>query len=552
VKDSEIEQYLLDMPDEVMSHIQFAAPWQFDTSEDGYVGKDVDGFPEKPYGAMSKEDSGHTREILQGICWDKFHRNPHVNTSVRGTVGRLTGFGFGVSSGIQEIHREIQQMEKDWRNRLYHYWPKYTTRAYLEGELFLVLSVHEDGFIEVDFMDPGLIHKGGDDDTGIIFHPNKAEFPLFYNISGDVFSKSGGSDEITDQIPSIYVAKYPDLINVAKKHKDYKRKYQQNVRSRRKIYKNIGGYTRFMVNWNRGLVTRRSVSYIRTVIEWINHYENLKKYEIDHKKSSGSYLWIMTIDNPRDFKLWLGLSDEDRKKTGIMAKKTPGSTLVLPPGMTIDCVNPKLPTITGEDIDIREMVGAGLNEAEDVMTGSSSRGNFSSVKATRGPMSDRISDEVSAFDKWLKYDFWASVFFLKSAIGKFKSHFSINEAVDFDDKKDPVMKKVKYRPEELIDISYPVSETIDFEARARALLGVKHGPVAEQLGMSNSEVANKMGTSGYGRMRLDKATEDEKYPELAYETGVDAEGFQEKVEGEPTKVPAKKEKPTPKPKQGSK
>jgi len=520
VNEEEVSQYLQDMPDEVLSKIQFASPWQFDPVSDDRRDVDSDGF--SALDLFDKEDSSTTREALQTLCFTKFHRNPHVNTSIRGTVGRLTGFGFETSSGIFDIHREIELMEQDWRNRLYHYWPKYVTRTYLEGELFLVCTLHDSGFVEVDFIDPSLIHKGGDADTGIIFHPTKTMFPLFYNISSSSVGSLKHSEEI-DQIPSIYIAKYPELISVAKNHKSFKVKQQQNSKSRKKIYRKMGGFKRFIINWNRGLITRRSVSYIRTVLEWINHYENLKKYEIDHKKSAGAYLWIIKITNPRDFKLWLGLSDEERKNTGITSKKTPGSTLVLPPGMEIECVNPQLASITDQDTDIKEMVSSGLNEADDVMTGSST-GTLASVKATRGPMSDRISDEVSEFDKWLKYDFWAAVFFLKSAIGKFPTHFNVKTAIDFDDKQKPVFKKVKYFPHELIDITYPTSETIDYEARARGFLGVKHGPVAEQLGMPNSSIATKLGINGYPQMRLKKATEDEKYPELDYNVGVDMSG----------------------------
>ena len=44
-----------------------------------------------------------------------------------------------------------------------------------------------------------------------------------------------------------------------------------------------------------------------------------------------------------------------------------------------------------------------------------------------------------------------------------------------------------------------------------------------------------------------KATEDDKYPELVYEMGVDAETIQEGVEGEKPKTkPTAKPKPKPK------
>ena len=86
-----------------------------------------------------------------------------------------------------------------------------------------------------------------------------------------------------------------------------------------------------------------------------------------------------------------------------------------------------------------------------------------------------------------------------------------------------------------------VSDVIDLESRTKAMLGVKHGPISEQLGIPNKDVADRLGIGGYGRRRLDKAAEDETYPELDYEAGVDSERGQEIVRGEPGK---KQEKPT--------
>ena len=162
-------------------------------------------------------------------------------------------------------------------------------------------------------------------------------------------------------------------------------------------------------------MTKRNVSYLRTTLVWLNHYENLKKYEIDHKKASGAYVWTFQIEDPAMFKLWLSLSDEQKRKTGILAKKTPGGTLILPPGVKLDVVNPNLAPIREQDTDILEMIGSGLNEEEGTMMGRS-RSTFASANASKGPFSDRISDEIAWFQRFLKYDFWGSIFLLKSKI----------------------------------------------------------------------------------------------------------------------------------------
>jgi hypothetical protein len=296
----------------------------------------------------------------------------------------------------------------------------------------------------------------------------------------------------------------------------------------------MGGYFRFIVGWDRGFMTRRAVSYLRTVLEWLNHYETLKKYEIDHKKASGSYVWVFSFEDVKAFRTWLSLTDDEKRKTAVGAKLTPGGRLVLPPGMTVEAVSPTLPQIKDQDTDILQLVASGLNEPEDILTGTS-RGTFSSVKASRGPFSDRVSDEIAFFDRFLKNDFWGSIFYLKSVVSEFPLVFKVKRAVRFEDKK-PIFKSVNKRPEQLIQISYPVSDVIDIEARARGLLGVKHGPMAEQLGVSNKWVAEKVGVGSYDQTRLDKATEDELYPELVYEAGVDAESTQEKAEGEKKKA----------------
>jgi hypothetical protein len=502
------------LTDEELMSMQMSMPWQQDAVVEPDA-KDEDGFQ------ITSVDTPQMREQLQTACWNKFNQNPFVGTAVRGQVGRLTGLGFEITSEISEIQEAIENTELDPRNSLYSYWSKYAGRAVIEGELFLLLSVHEDGFIETDFIDPSNITGGGED--GILYHPDKSTFPLFYFVrkNKNIFTAATTSEE-TYLVPSINIGYYPDLYKIARKLGNFNEAQAKTSRSSKNIFNKLGGFRRFIVSWDKSFITRRNISYLRTVLEWLNHYENLKKYEIDHKKSSGAYLWIITMEDSKTFRTWLSLSDEERRKTGIMAKKTPGSTLVLPPGMTVTAQNPKLPTISEGDTDILHMVTGGLNEPEDVSTGQS-KGTFASVKASRGPMSDRMSDEIAYFERFLRYDFYRAVFFLKSKVSDFPETFTIKEATDFKDTK-PVFKDVKKKPEMLIDISFPVSEVNDAETRARAYLGVKHGSVYDILGIPNDYIAKKLGIGNYKRMRLQQATEEKKYPEL--KPPVDAGGQQ--------------------------
>lgn len=489
------------MSDDELNLLQFSMPWQYDAED---TAKDPDGFN------VDDPNRKLDRKKLQKVCWDKFNFSPNVNTAVRGQVGRLTGFGFTIASDVGKVHDAIVETEYDQRNRLFTFWPKFAGRAFIEGELHLCLSPHADGFIEVDFIDPSLISGGGED--GVYYHPVKKTMPLFYFIEN--------SNQV---IPSIYLAYYPDLIKDVKMT-DVSEAARNWSKSPKSTFKKLGGFRRFIVSWDRSMITNRSVSYLRTIIEWLNHYENLKKYEIDHKKSAGAYLWVVTITDAKAFRSWLGLTDEERRKTGIMAKKTPGGTLILPPGMTMDVKNPSLPKISESDTDILHMVTSGLNEPEDVSTGQA-KGTFASVKASRGPMSDRISDEVAFFERFIKFDFYAGVFFLKSKVSNFPDMFTVKECVDFDEEREPIMKNVKKKPEHLIDITFPTSEVIDAESRAKAYLGVKHASLFDTVGVPNAEIIRRLGFGSYKRLRLAHATEKERYPELI--STMDAEAYQE-------------------------
>lgn len=496
------------LTDDQLAALQFAMPWQYDADQGGY--KDPD------FGSLSKSSVRQSREELQIECWNKFNTNPHLNTAIRGIVGRLAGLGFEISSDIRDIQTVLEEEYFDPRNRLYNFMPKYVGRAMIEGELFLSLSVHKDGFVEIDFIDPSVITGGDGSSDGIFYHPSKTTMPLIYNIK----SSSGN-----EQIPSVFIARYPEMLDLVKKSvgNAIDERLLKDSRDSLSTYKKIGGFKRFIVSWDRSFISDRNIPYLRTVIEWLNYYEVLKKYEIDHKRSAGSYLWIITIEDPKAFRVWLGMSDEDRRKTGIMAKKTPGSTLVLPPGMKAQVINPNLPKISETDTDILHMVTSGLNEPEDIATGQS-KGTYASVKASRGPMSDRTSDEIAYFDRFLKYDLFGSLFFLRSSVSDFPTEFKVKEAVDFK-KGEPVFEIVKKKPEFLIDIAFPVSEVNDAETRAKAYLGVKHGSLYDTLGIPNQEIAKKLGFGNYKRLRLKHATEDETYPELL--PPVDAGGEQQ-------------------------
>lgn len=538
LEDTEFRRILDDLPDEVLTRLSFSMPWMYGSQGTTYIDPDF-GTQSDLNIITSKDDVNINRVKLQQACWNKAIENPQINTSVRGSVGRINGYGFDVSSDVQKIQEAIDEIEYDPRNRLYLFYPKFTGRAIIEGELHLCFTCHDDGFIEIDFIDPALIQ--GAETDGIIYHPNKALFPLIYEIdrSSDAYTRNATKE----QIPSIFLARYPDLLSVASTCNGFNAEYLKNSRNSSRKFKKLGGFNRFIVAWDRSFITRRNVSHLRTTLKWLNYYENLKEYEIDHKKSSGAYLWVITITDAKAFRMWLSMTDAQRSACGISAKKTPGSTMVLPPGMTMVAVTPNLPKISGTDTDIMDMAQSGLNEPSDVTMGTS-QSPFASVKASRGPMSDRTADEICWYEKFLRHDFWGSIFFLKSAIIGFPETFKTKEAVNFkktkeknkftgemDDKIEPIFENVSRKPEHLIEINFPTSEVIDAESRARAFLGVKHGSTNDVLGIPNSEIAKKLGFGNYRKMRLNQATEAERFPNLV--ANMNAEAMQEKLVAEP-------------------
>lgn len=496
--------------------------------------KDADGFPLITEGGM------HDMSELRKECWNKAESNPQLNSHIRDFMGRMTGWGFSFSSERQLVHKAVEEISEDPRNDLYQNFPKYVARAEIEGELFLMYTLHRDGFVEVDFITPDMIGGGGDNGSGIIHHSTKQTFPLFFHVRFKD-TRDQISDEHEALIPSINLCYFPELEKDARTHPDFDEKKLRLSKTRKantKPYNQLNGYFRFIVHWNKGFLTQRNVSHIRTTIEWVNYYEALKKYEIDHKKSSGAYLWVIEMEDVQAFRRWLGMSEEERKKTGIMQTKDPGGTIVLPPGLKLRVENPKLPNISDQDTDIMQMVTSGLQKPQDVVLGDY-RSTYASVKASQGPQGDRINDELHYFRTFLTYHFWRPILYLRSiALEEFKFHRYIKKVTGFENGK-PINGRVKVPVYKFVDVSLPTSRLEDVEALAKAFLGSKHASLVDTLGIPRRELAKRLGFSNYPQLRKEKAQEDEEFPKTL--SVQNQEGAQEKQESEPSKEKKKEE-----------
>lgn len=527
----ETAQALNELNDEML--INFSIPL-FSDPRDRHRAKDGDGFPEV------SSDYLYNLHELQKLCWEKAEGNPQISSHIRDYMGRLAGWGFGFSSEEQSVQKTIDEIVDDPRNSLIENFPKFVARTEIEGELFLMYTLHKSGFVEVDFISPKSIGQGGDQGSGIIFHSQKQTFPLFYLLNQETRNNAGMTSYEQFLVPSINICYYPELEKDAWTHSDFdekKLKFAKWRKPKAEPYDQLNGYFRFIVHWNKGYFTKRNVSHIRTTIEWVNYYEALKKYEIDHKKSSGSYLWVIEMEDVQSFRRWLSMTEEERKKTGIMQAKDPGGTIVLPPGMKINVANPKLSNISDTDTDIMQMVTSGLQKPAEQVLGDY-KSTYASVKASQGPQGDRTNDELHYFKTFLMYNFWRPILYLKSlAIPEFKYYKISRDVVSFKDG-EPVFGRVKKPAYKLVDINLPVSRLEDIESIAKALLGSKHASIADTLGIPKRRIAARMGFTNYGSLRKEKAWEDEAYPETL--SVDDEESVQEKQEAEPGK---KQEKP---------
>lgn len=468
---------------------------------------DEDGFPAVVGG-------GYTEQLLENIfhlqreCWKKYNTNPQISTAINDNAGSVCGKGFSIASPYADVQKFLKEIIYDSRNRLYSNLKKFLIRSDIEGELFIAASLHyTDGFVELDFMHPQKLKE-------IFYHPTKTTLPLFYQFEITELEKGVLTKKLRN-IPSIYCFEMQNLIPIMESHPEWAIDPSRAFRRDRRKFKKTGGYQTFIISWDKSLFTKRNVSQMRTTIEWTNHYENLKRYEIDHKKSSGAYLWTISFEDLKAFKYWMSLSDDDKAKTGIMQQKTPGGTILMPPGMKMEVKNPQLSSISEQDTDILHMITAGLNKPEDMITGQSN-GTYGSVKASRGPESDRANNRKDDFELFLRYDFFRHIFSLKNVVNpEMELERTENVVIDFKEGEEVEGKESLFIWESM-EITFPTSEVSDSESATKALLGVKHGSLIDTLGIPASVVAKKLGFENYRTLRLKHLTEKKKYPELVY------------------------------------
>lgn len=492
------------LSDETLERMMLDRPWQSSLSPHPIT--DEDGF----IIAVPKITLTNFKEY-QTACWNKVKESPHLSGYVNDTVGKIIGEGFAIQSHEPEIQAIIDQILTDPRNDLLLNIQQYLSRQLIEGELFLSLTLHPDGFPEIDFIDPVKI-TGGDDNSGVISHPTKPQTPLAYILEGGRV------------VPSHYVLMVPDYFKLIP---DRFREKIVTVPSKK--YSKINNVATYITEWKSGYLTKRNLSQISSVLEWLNYYELMKKTEIDYKRSATSYLWVVEFEDKAAFRLWLSMSDEEQKKTGLMAEKSPGGQLILPPGVSINVKSPELTSITDEDKDLLHFVTAGLGMDTSTLTGDYNQNTYASSKSARGPLMDRYSAYATYFERFIIYSLLRPIFYGRNFITGEKIEYKVKEVVKFINSV-PRFSNVKRYAWELADVVLPLDDVADLEQKVKAYLGVKHGSVSDTLGISKQSIAKKLGFGSYKKEVMKYWSEKEQLPELPAEAYLnqDQESVQEK------------------------
>jgi len=468
-------------------------PWTTQPTNTLY---DEDGFPINP----NKHKETQSLQQLQASCWEKVQNSPHLSGYVNDTAGKICGNGFSIDAFDQRIQTVVDEILTDPRNDFILNTPMYISRHLIEGELFLPMTIHPDAFCEIDFIDPAYIKGGSEDNTGIISHPTKPQVRLAYIIERP--------DKKPITIPSTYLLHYPNAIKLIPKQ------YRDRIpTTTNRKYKKINNIANYMIEWKRGYVTKRNLSQIKSTLEWLNYYELMKKIEVDYKRSATSYLWVVKFEDKAAFRLWMSMTEEEQRRTGLMAQKSPGGQLILPPGMTISCEAPRLSTITDEDRDLLHFVTAGLGVDASTLTGDYNANTYASAKMARTPLSDRISAYATYFERFIKYELFRSVFIAKNIINGTKIDYKVKQVVKFLDK-EPRSRNVIKKAWELIDVSFPLDDVADLEAKAKAFLGSKHGSLPDTLGISKETIAKRLGFGAYAKEVYKYWSEKEYMPDL--------------------------------------
>jgi len=466
-------------------------------------------------GDGDKTEGEWDRERINTEAWIKYVQDAFVSTSIDRLVGRIVGHGFKICSHIVEIQDWLDEVFDNPLNELYSAFQGYVVRKLVENELFLNFTVHDDGFSEIDVIEPSLIVGGNNTicSNGVVVHPTKRTMPLWYRVK--VPTNLGQSSEHI-LIPSSYIAYMPELNSV------YSRNQLESLGARiipinEKIKDKSKGkllYNRYVLSWRSSVKElRRNVSRLRTLFEPLEDYKQVKRWRSDYMKALATYFIFFEFEDLKSWLRWLALSPEEKRNTGITQPLRPADRLLLPPGIKATIQNPQLPKMSGDDQDLLKWMATAANTPYDVFSSDVQGATYASSKASRPFYMDYIDDLQGMTEIFFKEDFCKLIFHFKIALDrKFKAKYPMKKCVDFVNKK-PVFEEKKYPPHKFISIIFPQSQEINTTDTANAYLGSKRGDLTWHLGASKKMIATKLGIPDYESELRRRAEEEDKYPD---------------------------------------
>ena len=349
-----------------------------------------------------------SREQLQKLCWHKYRYFPGIHSSIEDKADLITGKGFGIYSTNAKIQGVIDDTIYSQRNQLFERIGEWPRRMLSEGELFLLNIIDTNGDTTTRIVEPDKL-EGAEEGSGLITDTDDVTKTLFYRYN------KGNGDYVL--IPSEEIIYNPELENKLNNTSNYDAEKTKWAKSNDSVFKKFGGYYKYIIHWKNlsGISKiRRDTSSLRTIVEWANLYENSVKWGLDYKKAQSSYAIVLEFqDTPAGkyaYNIWLSMSEDEKKATGLAGALTPGSRIFLRPGVKMEIKSPNLSKGTGENLDLLNMVGAGARTPQDLMQGQSSGATYASLKMSRNPFTISIENLQEKFKNFLVYRYFRTVF----------------------------------------------------------------------------------------------------------------------------------------------
>lgn len=498
-----------------------AAPWQspanyssnatsIDQSVSIFESSEVDGKP-----------SDMNWRELQEEGYKKYKTFPPLNAAVESKSNYIAGPGFYVYSPVLEISEFLRDLVYSYRNKLYSRVVGWMVRMLSEVEIFVLITLDENGTATIRNLEPGQIGSG--DEKGLILDPDDATQTLFYK-----YSSSKGEEYIPD---ARWILEPEYMKERLKELKGFDNSKISKSTNKGAKFTKVGGYRRFVMHWKNltGIPEyQRDTASIATILEWVNYTIQALKWELDYKKALAAHTHDFTFGSDTQgrisWSIWQKMTDAQKKATGLTEPYAPGSKTFIPPGMTHKISAPQLPNMSGNNQDLMLMAGAGMKTPQDMWQGQSSGQTQASIKSTRPPLMFETESLQHAFGNWFTYEFLRVCMHAKIMLGgkvitATGKDYTLNESYKdrtaYEDANGkPEIVDIDVEPIWKIELGFPVVELdIDPDKTVNSSLGSKHAGWAG-MGVSRKTLARKGGIPLFNKEIAESLVEKEKYGDI--------------------------------------